>query len=68
MERREAMWTDRKVHAAPRKRGRLRCALRRSIPFGLARGDKEDAGVPRAAKNRGDDACLHDPRAHSAAA
>jgi hypothetical protein len=58
MERREAMWTDRKVHAAPRKRGRLTVRLAALHSLRPGRRKKEDTGVPRAAKNRGDDACL----------
>ncbi len=33
------------------------CAGRRAVPLAFMRGKKREYGVPRAAKNRGDDAC-----------
>ena len=49
------------LHSAARLSGRLRrCASRRSVPLIHGMRDERTSGVPRAANNRGDNACLLD--------
>src|SRR5689334_9540589 len=57
MERRPARASSQRG-SPPQGGNPRRSACRRSVPFGLAEGGKTKVGVPRAIKNRGDDARL----------